>query len=315
MMSSNPKLEAEVSVERLCASYRRHKSTVFAVKDVSFSFPRGSVFGVLGANGAGKSTLLSCLQGTHSIDSGSISVFGLDVASSTAQVKGMLGVQLQRTALLEGLNAVELLQTYAAFYNEYPSEQKVLTELDRFGVASQAKKRVRAMSGGQQQAVALAVAFITDAEIRVLDEPTEALDPVARRNVWSIVRDETASGRTVLITTHSMEEAQALCDKVVIMKAGEIVGSGSPSELASAVSAATVTVTTELAIDLVRMIRGVTAVDQRGDRMSIRCTDAVAVVAALHRLSKESGESISHLKVDSGSLEEAYVNLMGSRSA
>lgn len=205
--------------------------TVHAVKGISLSIKRGEVFGLLGPNGAGKTTTLACIQGLRRFDAGSIHVAGHNIAHKAPIVKQLLGVQLQKTALFDTLNAVELLKLYAAFYNRFPSRAQILGLLDRFGLRDKATARAEQLSGGQQQRLALALALVNDPEIVLLDEPTSGLDPQSRRAIWALVRQLQAEGRTVLLTTHYMEEAQELCDRVGIIENGTLVVLDTPTDL------------------------------------------------------------------------------------
>jgi ABC-2 type transport system ATP-binding protein len=202
-----------------------------AVHQVSLEVGRGEVFGLLGPNGAGKSSLLACIEGLQRPKTGRISVAGYDVATQAKHVKAQIGVQLQKSALFPELTALELVACFAALYERFPSHREALALLERFGLADKAGVRARTLSGGQQQRLALALAFVNDPQVVLLDEPTTALDPHARRGVWELIRSMRAAGHTILLTTHSMEEAEALCDRVAIMLNGRIVALGSPTTL------------------------------------------------------------------------------------
>ncbi len=202
-----------------------------AVAGVSLGVGRGEVFGMLGPNGAGKSSTLACIEGLRRPDGGRVRVAGIDVAERPAAVKGLLGVQLQKAALFSELRAHELIELYAALYDRFPSRAAILALLEQFGLAQKAQARPGQLSGGQQQRLALALALVNDPQVVLLDEPTSALDPQARRGVWGLIRRMRAEGRTLLLTTHSMEEAEELCDRVVIIDAGKVVAIGAPQEL------------------------------------------------------------------------------------
>jgi ABC-2 type transport system ATP-binding protein len=202
-----------------------------AVHQVSLDVGRGEVFGLLGPNGAGKSSLLACVEGLQRPNAGQIHVAGYDVATQAAHVKAQIGVQLQKSALFPELTALELVMCFAALYERFPNRPQALALLERFGLAEKADARAHTLSGGQQQRLALALAFVNEPQVVLLDEPTTALDPHARRSIWELIRGMRAAGHTVLLTTHSMEEAEALCDRVAIMLQGRIVALGSPTTL------------------------------------------------------------------------------------
>ena len=209
--------EAIIKIENLSASYGRGAKAVQALEDVNLDIQPGEIFGLLGPNGAGKTTLLSCLEGLHKPTQGSVQIGGFYVAEDPECTKSLLGIQLQRTALLDELTVAELVQVYAALYQVYLSSGEIDVLLDRFGVLEQRKKLARRLSGGQQQRLALALALANDPQIVLLDEPTGALDPRARRFTWDIIRQYHDEGRTIVITTHAMEEAEALCGQVAII--------------------------------------------------------------------------------------------------
>lgn len=202
-----------------------------AVCGLSLTVGRGEVFGMLGPNGAGKSSTLACLTGLVRPSAGQVFIAGQDVVAAPARVKALLGVQLQRSALFAELTALELVELYASLYDRYPAHAEARALLARFGLADKAAVRPRKLSGGQQQRLALALALVNDPQVVLLDEPTSALDPQARRAIWREVRRLRDEGRTVMLTTHHMDEAEELCDRVAIIDAGRLLALGTPAEL------------------------------------------------------------------------------------
>lgn len=219
--------EAMVEIRDLHVRYR----TTQAVQGLSFSVARGEVFGLLGPNGAGKSSTLACIQGLGRPAAGQVLVAGYDVGRHEAAVKAILGIQPQKTALFNELRAYELIELYAAFYERYPSRAEIMELLNRFGLSQKADAHPDKLSGGQQQRLSLALAVVNDPQIVLLDEPSTGLDPQARRGVWATIKHMQAEGRTILLTTHYMEEAQELCDRVGIVTEGRLVAIGTPQEL------------------------------------------------------------------------------------
>jgi ABC-2 type transport system ATP-binding protein len=197
---------------------------VQAVAGVSLTIPRGQVFGLLGPNSAGKTTLIECIEGIRTPDAGSISVLG----RAPGAVKARIGVQLQKTGFYDLLTLRETLNLYAAFY---PRPVSVVALMDRLQIRDKAKTLVKDLSGGILQRLSLGVALVNDPELVFLDEPTTGLDPQARHVIWDIVRSLRDEGRTVVLTTHYMEEAEQLCDRVAIMTAGSVRAQGAPGEL------------------------------------------------------------------------------------
>jgi len=203
-----------------------------AVDGLSLTVLRGEIFGLLGPNGAGKTSTLATIEGLRHPDAGSVRIAGYDIShGALATVKQLLGVQLQTSAMFSELRLTELLELYAALYNIFPTRAQLIKLLERFGLAQKASARAEQLSGGQQQRLALALAVINDPQIVLLDEPTTGLDPQARRGVWALIRRMQAEGRTVLLTTHSMEEAQELCDRIGIVDSGKLIALGTPQEL------------------------------------------------------------------------------------
>ena len=203
-----------------------------AVDGLSLTVLRGEIFGLLGPNGAGKTSTLASIEGLRRPDAGSVRVDGHDISRrAPAAVKQLIGVQLQSSAMFSELRLTELLELYAALYEIFPTKAQLIGLLERFGLAQKARARAEQLSGGQQQRLSLALAIVNDPRIVLLDEPTTGLDPQARRGVWALIRRMQAEGRTVLLTTHSMEEAQELCDRVGIVDSGKLIALDTPQEL------------------------------------------------------------------------------------
>lgn len=202
-----------------------------AVSDVSFMIHPGEIFGLLGPNGAGKTTTLSAIEGLLIPQSGSIHVAGIDALKDSLHARANMGVQLQATSFQQDLNVSEILELYSGLYGvELASERKALI-IDDIQLQDDFNKKTGQLSGGQQQRVALATATIHNPPLLLLDEPTTGLDPQSRRHLWDRIEAMRDTGRSILLTTHSMEEASAVCDRVAIIDHGRIIVSGSPSEL------------------------------------------------------------------------------------
>jgi len=206
---------------------KRYDETV-AVDGVSFTVKRGEVFGLLGPNGAGKTTTVECLLGLREADSGEIYLLGTNHGAGDSKVRARLGVQLQTTGLLKQLKVYEQMVLFADLF---PKSLPVDDVLDRVGLSEQAKTVTKALSGGQKQMLAVALALINDPDLIFLDEPTTGLDPQARRKLWNVIHDLKSKGKTVLLTTHYMEEAEQLCDRVVILDRGRIIELDPPASL------------------------------------------------------------------------------------
>ena len=218
--------DALIEARELRISY----GDLVAVDGISFKVGIGEVFGMLGPNGAGKTSTVEIIEGLRKPDSGDAFVKGVSVTNEPRKVKAMIGVQLQQANFFDLLNLREIIDLFAALYETRASADELL---DRVGLLGKSKSRSKELSGGQRQRLSIATALVNDPVAVFLDEPTTGLDPRARRNVWEIIYDIRESGKSLLMTTHSMEEAQTLCDRVAIMDAGKIVASGTPAELIS----------------------------------------------------------------------------------
>lgn len=216
--------EPRLSIRDLVKSYGSER----AVDSVSLDVAAGEIFGLLGPNGAGKTSLVECALGLRQQDSGTVRIEGLDSGTNANAVKRRIGAVLQSTALQDAITPREALEMFARFYPKAISADALLA---RFGLVSKAKSRFETLSGGEKQRLALALAFVNDPAILFLDEPTSGLDPQVRRELHELIRSFRAEGRSVLLTTHYIEEAHALCDRIGILDKGRIVALGRPDEL------------------------------------------------------------------------------------
>ena len=215
-----------VEVKELCKTYGRTK----AVDEVSFEVQEGEIFGMVGPNGAGKTTTIECIEGLRHPDSGTVRVLGLDPSRQERQLRPLLGIQLQQANLPEHLKVWEALDLYASFYNHTLDWQILLDEL---GLVEKRNTSFRKLSGGQKQRLFIALALLNDPQLVFLDELTTGLDPQARHRIWELVQEVRERGKTVFLTTHYMEEAERLCDRVAILDHGQIVAIDTPSNLIS----------------------------------------------------------------------------------
>lgn len=216
-----------LKVEGLTKSYG--ENTV--VRGISFEVDKGEIFGILGPNGAGKTTTLEMIEAMRPIDAGSATLAGLDVKKQPVEVKTIIGVQPQSPAFQDKITLRELLEYFAALYGE---KVDAMALLDSVGLTEKATSYFESMSGGQKQRFSIAAALVHDPKVLFLDEPTTGLDPQARRNLWELVQSIRDKGITVILTTHYMEEAELLCDRVAIMDSGKIIAIDSPKNLVKA---------------------------------------------------------------------------------
>ena len=200
----------------------------FAVNGVSLQIDAGEIFGILGPNGAGKTTTLEMLEGLNDIDGGHALIDGINVAENPFRVKEVIGVQLQANEYFDNVNLEELLGLFGALYDRTIDPMALLAKVQ---LQEKAKAKPANLSGGQKQRFSIACALVNEPKVLFLDEPTTGLDPQAKRNLWDLVRDLNSTGMTIVLTTHNMEEAEELCDRLAIMDQGKIIAEGTPQEL------------------------------------------------------------------------------------
>ena len=210
---------------------KKYDNDFQAVKGVDFNVAEGEVFGILGPNGAGKTTTLEMMEGLRDITAGSVTIDGIDVAGNVQRIKEIIGVQPQNSAFLDESKLDELLDAFASMYG---AKADVAGLLKKVGLETKAKSYPEQLSGGQRQRFSIAVALVHQPKVLFLDEPTTGLDPQARRNLWELVQAIRDEGVTVILTTHYMEEAQVLCDRIAIMDAGKIIALDTPKKLIDA---------------------------------------------------------------------------------
>lgn len=213
-----------ISVNNLTKKYGEFE----AVKGISFEVFEGEIFGLLGPNGAGKSTTLEIIETLRTKTSGTVIVAGFNLDKDANEIKKIIGVQLQSSGFYPGLNLVELINLFNGLYNQ---NVNALELLDKVNLRDKAKAKVKELSGGQKQRFSIATTLINQPKIIFLDEPTTGLDPQARRNLWDLIKQIRSEGTTVIITTHYMDEAELLCDRVAIIDAGKIISLASPDKL------------------------------------------------------------------------------------
>lgn len=302
--------QAALRVRNLRKAYK----DVVAVDGLELEVRPGECFGLLGPNGAGKTTTIEICEGLTAPDSGDVEVLGMRWSSQARELRQRLGIQLQETQLSEKLTVIETVRLFRSFFRRGPAVPEVIALVQ---LEEKRNSRVGGLSGGQKQRLALACALVGDPELLFLDEPTTGLDPQARRQLWNLMEAFKLAGRTVLLTTHYMEEAERLCDRVAIMDHGKVIALGAPHELIASIgiehmvefSAGTAAKALEVA-PLCRM-EGVR--DVRLDNGIVRMQ-----VTALHRavpaLIEELGRQhvpLTELRTHSATLEDVFVTLTG----
>ena len=288
---------------------RKSYGAVRAVDGVSMTVDRGEIHGVLGPNGAGKTTTVESIAGLRTPDSGTVRVAGTDPAADRARTTRLVGVQLQEARLQPKIRVGEALTLWSALYPDPVPWRELAARLRLDGLLD---RRFDDLSGGQRQRLSIALALVGRPELVVLDELTTGLDPQARRETWSLVRETRDRGTTVLLVTHSMEEAQQLCDRVTVIAGGRDRATGTPAELVGGADAATVTSfvpSGPLSLDEVAALPGVATVRAEGDRVVVGGSEDLAL--ELVGWLEGRGVVPRRLRVAEGSLDDAYLTLVG----
>jgi ABC-2 type transport system ATP-binding protein len=283
-----------------------------AVRGISFEVAEGEILGLLGPNGAGKTSTLECVIGLRRADGGSIQLCGIDALAEPEAVKELIGAQLQATALQDKITPREAISLFRSFYGK-PAGTADLIE--RFSLTEKADAPFDSLSGGQKQRLALALAFVNNPQVLFLDEPTSGLDPQSRRELHGSIEKMRADGRTVLLTTHYIEEAHQLCDRIAIVDQGKIIATGTPDELiAHAKALPRISFQTAKPIDtaMLRSLPGVESVDWKGDRGVLKTRNVSQSVIELVKLLDGRQNELVDLHIAKPSLEDVFIELTGS---
>jgi ABC-2 type transport system ATP-binding protein len=295
-----------VHVENMRKLYGR----TIAVSDVSFEVQQGEIFGLIGPNGAGKTTTMECVEGLRSPDGGTIAVFGLDPVRDVYRLQDRIGVQLQEAQLQKRIKVWEAIDLWASLYSRVLDGERLLAQL---GLAEKRDAWFMTLSGGQKQRLFIALALINDPELVFLDELTTGLDPQARRTIWDLVRGIRERGKTVFMTTHLMEEAERLCDRVAVIDRGKIVDVGTPAALVRRhCPERTVIVTTAQpsADGLFRQLAGVISVERREADVVIRGRGDELVSLVIGCLAQHAIPVVD-FRTESPTLEDVFLRLTG----
>ena len=296
-----------IVVDNLTKTYGSHK----VVDQLQFTVHRGEVFALLGPNGAGKTTTVETLEGYRVPDAGSVRVLGLDPIRESKALKPQIGVMLQQDGLYPGLTAREVLHLFAGYYRQ---PQNIDNLLERVGLNTAAKTRCRRLSGGQKRRLALAVALVGNPSLVFLDEPTSGMDPQARLATWEIIRDLKRNGATVLLTTHLMDEAERLADRVAIIDHGRLIALDTPGGLTGTQDANMVRFVATAGLDCAKLAAlpsASKAEEIRPGSYVIETTAAPFFIAELIAWLRDEGITLTELRVGHGSLEDLFLRLTG----
>ena len=282
-----------------------------AVDSINFHVVAGEIFGILGPNGAGKTTTLEMIEGLKSITSGIATLDGLDVKSQSYKVKSIIGVQLQASSFFDGLNLKELIETFASLYNRKvdPTELLKMVQLNE-----KAGSEVKELSGGQKQRLSIAVALVNDPKVIFLDEPTTGLDPQARRNLWELISAINKQGKTIVLTTHYMDEAEVLCDRIAVMDHAKIVAmdkTGNLLKLPGLRSSVVFRSDKQVILDELQKIPGIEQVQSEDHGYRLTSSNAKDSLIRLFELSQKSGFELLDLQLHQPTLEDVFLKLTG----
>lgn len=300
-----------ISVKNLIKNY----GSIKAVQGISFDISQGECFGLLGPNGAGKTTTMEILEGILAPTSGEIEIFGFHWYNNSKKIKEKIGVCLQQTSLTDKLEVHETVELFRSFYSAGLDAIKIINEL---GLIEKKDARVETLSGGQKQRLAVACALVGNPELLFLDEPTAGLDPQSRRLLWDTINNFKKSGRTVVLTTHYMDEAEKLCDATAIIDCGKIIAHGTPKELINSLGAEHII---EISIDgnngkvfaaeKIKELPAVLSVKKESNNFILTVTEPHIVLPPLLDKIEESGFKLSNLTTRHASLEDVFVALTG----
>lgn len=301
--------EPVIRVENLIKRY----ADVEAVRGVSFSVNEGEVFGLLGPNGAGKTSTIEILEGLRNADGGSATVCGHNPETDADALKHEIGAALQSTALPDKLRVTEALKLFASFYKRHKRPEELLK---RFGLEEKRNSFYGQLSGGQKQRLALAIALINDPKVIFLDEPTAGLDPQVRREIYDIIEELRRDKKTIVLTTHYIEEAERLCDRVAIIDHGKVIKEGTPSQLKQS-SADKTRVEVRLARpetdDSLKCLEGVSDCRTLNGTYVLHCSRPPQAIVALVKYLETQNNELVGLEISTPSLEDVFIELTGRR--
>jgi ABC-2 type transport system ATP-binding protein len=298
-----------LQVENLVKRY----GDVEAVRGVSFNVEEGEVFGLLGPNGAGKTSTVEIMEGLRTLDSGRVSVCGLDPQKNGQELKHQIGAALQSTSLPDKLRVIEALRLFASFYRRHRNPEELLK---RFGLEEKRNTFYSQLSGGQKQRLALAMALINDPKVLFFDEPTAGLDPQVRREIYDIIEELRREKKTIVMTTHYIEEAERLCDRVAIVDHGTVIALGTPRELKERSGDKTrleVRLARPEPAEALRKLEGVSDCRILGDSYVLQCQRPPQAIVSLVKYLESQGNELVSLEIATPSLEDVFIELTGRR--
>ena len=294
-----------------CRDLKKYFSDVKAVDGLNLVVESGECFGLLGPNGAGKTTTIEVLEGLTEPDSGIVEILGMNWKQQERDLRERIGISLQETQLNDKLTVYETVRLFRSFYRSGPDPDALLNSLS---LDEKRNSRVGKLSGGQKQRLAVACALAGDPDILFLDEPTTGLDPQSRLQLWDVVAKFRSKGGTVLLTTHYMEEAQRLCDRIAIVDHGRLIALGTPKELIAKLEAANIIEFTSdppLPLEALRSLPGCRGCSPHGDATQLRVDSLADAVPRVLAAIEQSGAKLKTLSTHAATLEDLFVSLTG----
>ena len=301
-----------VAIKDLCFSYNSDKKIL---KNINLTINHGEVFGLLGPNGAGKTTLLECIQGVKTGYTGSITINGLDVQKNLDIIKPIIGVQFQTNAYFNHIKVDELFYFFAILYNMEISQKEISDLLSKVNMQEHKKSYVNKLSGGQKQRVSIALSILNRPQVLFLDEPTTGLDPNSRKDLWNIIKDIKKTGTTIILTTHYMEEVEALCDNVCFINNGSIYTVGKPEEIiknANLNSVIKIALIDDSNVHQLESYPTVLKVKREEDFFYIYTKDIRKTLDYINKLEDEKRITTTSISIRNVNLEDIFLNMTGS---
>lgn len=296
-----------IEVQKLTKRY----GEFVAVDDISFVVQAGECFGILGPNGAGKTTTLEMIEGLKGITDGKVMLDGHDVAVESRLVKSLIGVQLQSSSFFDGLNLIELIETFAAMYNRQVDAMSLLNDVQ---LTEKAQSRVKELSGGQKQRLSIAVALVNDPKVLFLDEPTTGLDPQARRNLWELIEKINGQGKTIVLTTHYLDEAEVLCDRIAVMDHAKVIALDTTENLLKMPglnSSVEFRSNKDLDMAALKSLTGVLEARLEDHHYHLTTSEPQQTMSSIFQMAQNSGAILNDVQLRQPNLEDVFLKLTG----
>jgi len=298
-------VQTVISLNGICKKYDEK----IAVQDITMNVLKGEIFGIVGPNGAGKTTLIEIIEGLRKADSGTAHVLGKDIRMHSNDIKHRIGVLLQSNSIPQKAKVKEVIELFASFYSKSIDTARILSQ---FELEDKKNATIKSLSGGWKQRVSLALALINDPEIVFLDEPSMGLDPNARIEMWKTIHRMREEGRSIVVTTHYMEEAEYLCDRIAVISGGRLIALDTPKGLIrklGGTSTISFQASERASLEALSALAHVVHAEQANGRVKLHTTDVDIALTELYRLSLQEEWLVSGLKLEDGSMNDVFTQL------